>query len=134
MNSEFTIFKYRRFIVFLLITEIQAELVPEPDEIGNLLLLLSYEKKNQMHQRMQHSSGSGHITDFIGIKGVIAAFGVYVEDGGGIRDAIEVMPRIQLNSQEVPAFCVGSRAVEHDLHTSHVPRPHSAEGNGDNVV
>ncbi|GFX73861.1 uncharacterized protein TNCV_396721 [Trichonephila clavipes] len=43
-------------------------------------------------------------------------------------------PRIQLNSRAVLAFCVGSRAVRHDLHTSHVPRPHSADGSGDNVV
>ncbi|GFS86751.1 uncharacterized protein TNCV_2407531 [Trichonephila clavipes] len=58
---------------------------------------------------MQHSSG--HITDFIGIKGVMAEVGVYVEEGRGNRDAIEEMSRIQLNSRAVPAFCVGSRAV-----------------------
>ncbi|GFT38989.1 FERM and PDZ domain-containing protein 4 [Trichonephila clavipes] len=44
------------------------------------------------------------------------------------------MPRIQLNSRAVPAFCVRSRAVGHDLHTSHVPRPHSADGSDDNAV
>ncbi|GFW97812.1 uncharacterized protein TNCV_1425751 [Trichonephila clavipes] len=81
---------------------------------------------------MQHSSG--HITDFISTKCDMAAGGVYVEEGRGNRDAIEEMPRIQLNSRAVHAFCVRSRAVGHDLHTSHVPRPHSADGNGDNAV
>ncbi|PRD29000.1 UNVERIFIED_CONTAM: hypothetical protein NCL1_30740 [Trichonephila clavipes] len=51
----------------------------------------------------------------------MAAGGVYVDE------ATE-MPRIQLNSRAVHAFCVRSRAVGHDLHTSHVPRPHSADG------
>ncbi|GFU94018.1 uncharacterized protein TNCV_2391071 [Trichonephila clavipes] len=81
---------------------------------------------------MQRSSG--HITDFIGIKGVMAAVGVYVEEGRGNRDAIEEMPRIQLNSRVVPTFCVGSKAVGHDLHASHEPRPHSADGSGDDAV
>ncbi|GFV07375.1 hypothetical protein TNCV_1765361 [Trichonephila clavipes] len=44
------------------------------------------------------------------------------------------MPRIQLNSRAVPAFYVGSRAVGHDLHTSHVPRPHYTDGSGDNAI
>ncbi|GFV03682.1 uncharacterized protein TNCV_1876301 [Trichonephila clavipes] len=64
----------------------------------------------------------------------MSAVRVYVEEGRGNRDAIEEMPRIQLNSREVSAFCVGSRAVWHDLHTSHVPRPHSVDGSGDNTV
>ncbi|PRD30079.1 UNVERIFIED_CONTAM: hypothetical protein NCL1_27489 [Trichonephila clavipes] len=81
---------------------------------------------------MQHSSG--HIIDFIGIKGVMAAVGMYVEERRGNKDAIEEMPQIQLNSRAVPAFCVGSRAVEYDLHTSHMPRPHFANGSGDNAV
>ncbi|GFV68416.1 tetratricopeptide repeat protein 21B [Trichonephila clavipes] len=99
-------------------------------------LLLSYDKcrkkKSNGAKGRQHSSD--HITDFISIKGVMAAVGVYVEEGRGNRDAIEEMPRIQLNSRAVPAFCVGSRAVGHDLHTSHVPRPHSADGSGDNAI
>ncbi|GFV07376.1 histone-lysine N-methyltransferase SETMAR [Trichonephila clavipes] len=48
-----------------------------------LLLLLSYdkcrEKKANGAKGMQHSSG--HINDFIDIKGVMAAVGVYVEEG-----------------------------------------------------
>ncbi|GFW49953.1 uncharacterized protein TNCV_2315351 [Trichonephila clavipes] len=47
---------------------------------------------------------------------------------------MQLMSRFQLNSRVVPAFCVGSRAVGHDVHTSHVPRPHSADGSGDNTV
>ncbi|GFU74981.1 uncharacterized protein TNCV_3752321 [Trichonephila clavipes] len=66
---------------------------------------------------MQHNSD--HITDFNGIKGIMAAVGVYIEEGRGNRDAIEEMPRIQLNTWSVLAFCVGSRAVGHNLHTSH---------------
>ncbi|GFY06958.1 uncharacterized protein TNCV_4090601 [Trichonephila clavipes] len=81
---------------------------------------------------MQHSYG--HITDYIGIKYVMAAVGVYGEEDRGNRVAIEEMPRIQLNSREVPAFCVGSRAVGHGLHTLHVPCPHSADGSGDKAV
>ncbi|GFT00320.1 uncharacterized protein TNCV_2738741 [Trichonephila clavipes] len=81
---------------------------------------------------MQHSSS--HITDFIGIKDVMATVGVYVEDCRGIRDAIEEMPRIQMNSRAVPEFCVGSRAVGHDLYASHVPLSHYADGSGDNTV
>ncbi|GFV48422.1 uncharacterized protein TNCV_3026921 [Trichonephila clavipes] len=30
--------------------------------------------------------------------------------------------------------CGGSRAVGHGLHTSHVPRPHSADGSGDDAL
>ncbi|GFV66998.1 uncharacterized protein TNCV_356841 [Trichonephila clavipes] len=70
---------------------------------------------------MQHSPR--HITEFIGIKGVLAAVWVYVEEGGGNTEAIEEMPQIQLNSRAVPAFCVGSRAVGHDLHTSYLCAP-----------
>ncbi|GFV02453.1 uncharacterized protein TNCV_1023811 [Trichonephila clavipes] len=61
----------------------------------------------------------------------MVAVGVYVEVGRGNKDAIEEIPRIQLNSRAVPVFCLGLRADEHDLHTSHVPRPHSADGSGD---
>ncbi|GFT81372.1 uncharacterized protein TNCV_3672601 [Trichonephila clavipes] len=64
----------------------------------------------------------------------VISVGVYVEEGRGNRDAIEEMPRIQLNSRAVPAFCVGSRVVGHDLHVSHAPRLQSADGSGDNAV
>ncbi|GFY73687.1 uncharacterized protein TNIN_372111 [Trichonephila inaurata madagascariensis] len=70
-------------------------------------------KKSNGPKGMQHSSG--HITDFIGIKGIMAAVGVYDEEGRSNRDAIEEMSWIQLNSQLMPAFCVGSRAIGHDL-------------------
>ncbi|GFV18539.1 uncharacterized protein TNCV_2871721 [Trichonephila clavipes] len=65
-------------------------------------------KKLNSTKGMQHSSG--HITDFIGIKGAMVAIGVYVEEDRDNRDAIEEMTRIQLNSRVVPAFCVGRRA------------------------
>ncbi|GFT45782.1 hypothetical protein TNCV_2008371 [Trichonephila clavipes] len=45
--------------------------------------------------------------DFVIIHTSQDSFGVYVEDGGGIRDAIEVMPRIQLN----PRKCLHSVCV-----------------------
>ncbi|GFT38988.1 hypothetical protein TNCV_3690801 [Trichonephila clavipes] len=48
-------------------------------------------KKSNGANGMQHSSG--HINDFIGIKGVMAAVGVYVEEGRGNRDATESAPR-----------------------------------------
>ncbi|GFV87410.1 uncharacterized protein TNCV_4033821 [Trichonephila clavipes] len=93
----------------------------------------SGQKKNSNGAKGMQLS-SGHITDFIGIKGVMAAVGVYLEEGQDNRDAIEEMPRIQLNSRAVHAFCVGSRAVGYDLHTSHVSRSHSADSSGDNAV
>ncbi|GFT54021.1 hypothetical protein TNCV_153821 [Trichonephila clavipes] len=46
------------------------------------------EKKSNGAKGMQHSSG--HITDFIGIKGVMAAVGVYDEEGRGNRDPAEL--------------------------------------------
>ncbi|PRD27014.1 UNVERIFIED_CONTAM: hypothetical protein NCL1_36498 [Trichonephila clavipes] len=94
--------------------------------------MTSAKKKSNEVKGMHHSSG--HITDFIGIKGVMAAVGVYVEEGRCNTDAIEEMPRIQQNFRAVPAFCVGPRDVGHDPHTSHVSRPHSAGGSGDNAV
>ncbi|GFX12634.1 uncharacterized protein TNCV_3157551 [Trichonephila clavipes] len=106
-----------------------------PDkEIFVELLLLSYgkcKKKSNGAKGMQQSSG--HIADIKGIKGAMAAVGVYVEEGRCNRDAIEEMSRIQLNSLEVPAICVVSRAFGHDIHTCHVPRTHSAVESGDNL-
>ena len=81
---------------------------------------------------IEHSPG--HIFSFFNIKGVMAAVGVNVEEGRDNRDAIKEMPRIQLNSCAVPAFCVGSRSVVPDLHIPHVLSPHSDDGRGDAVV
>ena len=76
----------------------------------------------------------GHIFSLFSIKIVITANGVDVEEGRGNRDAIEEMPRFQLNSCAVPAFCVGSKSVGHDLHTPHVPSAYFADGRGDTAV
>ena len=73
-----------------------------------------YKDKSNGTKGMEHSPG--HIFSFFNIKGVMAAIGVDVEEGRGNRDAIEEMPRTQLNSCAGPAFCVGSRSVGHDLH------------------
>ena len=58
----------------------------------------------------------------------MAAVKVDVEEGRGNKDTM------QLNSSAVHAFCIGSRSVEHDHHTPHVPSLHSADGGGDTAV